>query len=48
MQKLPKKNHEFFDIDLINRYIDEHKDCVYIFYSKLIDLDLNKSQAAMG
>lgn len=43
MQKLQKKHHDFFDIDQINRYIDDHKEYVYIFYTKLIDLDLNKS-----
>ena len=31
-----------FDIRRLNRYIMEHKDLVYIFYTKIIDVELPK------
>ena len=32
-----------FDIRRLNKYIMEHKDLVYIFYTKIIDVELPKS-----
>ena len=31
-----------FDIQRLNNYILEHKDLVYIFYTKIIDVELPK------
>ena len=32
-----------FDIQRLNNYILEHKDLVYIFYTKIIDVELPKT-----
>ena len=32
-----------FDLRRLNNYILEHKDLVYIFYTKIIDVELPKS-----
>jgi hypothetical protein len=37
---LPDKPHQNFDVASINKYIDEYKDFVYIFYTRIIDVEL--------
>ena len=40
LQKLPQKQHQNFNVDRINEYINEYKDFVYIFYTRIIDVEL--------
>jgi hypothetical protein len=40
LQRLPDKPHQNFDVASINKYIDEYKDFVYIFYTRIIDVEL--------
>ena len=34
------KSHQNFNVDRINEYINEYKDFVYIFYTRIIDVEL--------
>ena len=45
LQMLPPNEHHDFDVDWINRYINEHKDFVYIFYVRIIEVDLPKPKS---
>ena len=40
LQKLPDKPHPNFNVTRINEYINEYKDFVYIFYTRIIDVEL--------
>ena len=42
LQMLPvsEKSHCNFNVDRINDYIKEYKDFVYIFYTRIIDVEL--------
>ena len=40
LQKLPDKPHQNFNVAKINEYISEYKDFVYIFYTRIIDVEL--------
>ena len=44
LQKLPNDHSALteFDIPRLNQYIQDHKDLVYIFYTKIIDVELPK------
>ena len=45
LQKLPEDHGALteFDIPRLNQYIHEHKDLVYIFYTKIIDVELPRA-----
>ena len=47
LQRLPEDHNLLteFDIPRLNQYIQEHKDLVYIFYTKIIDVELPKIDA---
>ena len=40
LQRLPEKEHQNFNVQRINEYINEYKDFVYIFYTRIIDVEL--------
>jgi len=45
LQKLPNKPHHNFNVSKINDYITEYKDFVYIFYTRIIDVELPKMKS---
>ena len=48
LQRLPEDHGALteFDIPSLNQYINEHKDLVYIFYTKIIDVELPRFDAS--
>ena len=48
MQKLPLSAKTDFDIPRINQYIEDHQSLVYIFYTRIIDVELPQACADPG
>ena len=48
LQRLPEKEHQNFNVQRINEYINEYKDFVYIFYTRIIDVELPEPKDRMA
>jgi hypothetical protein len=52
MQRLPQAASKEFNIKWINDYIEEHKEFVYTFYSKIVEVKVtrkrNRKESRLG